>query len=124
MRAIPYRKDLLLKAKQLRKKSTLAEVLIWQRLKSKQLGFDFNRQKPLLNYIVDFYCLKLGLAIEIDGESHDFKGEYDEVRQEALENLGIKFLRFREKEVRTNLDGVVQKIRNYITKHPLKSRST
>ena len=66
-------------ARTLRNNSTLSEVLLWNHLKGKQMkGYDFHRQKPLDNYIVDFFCPKLRLIIEIDGESHLFKGKDDQ----------------------------------------------
>jgi very-short-patch-repair endonuclease len=58
------------------------------------LGYDFHRQKPLNEYIVDFFCNEIMLAIEIDGESHFGKEDHDETQQKKLENLGIRFLRF------------------------------
>jgi len=68
---IPYNPKLKQLARKLRNKSTKSEVLLWNYLKGKQIkGFDFHRQKPIGNYIVDFYCSELLLAIEIDGESH------------------------------------------------------
>ena len=80
------------------------------------LGYDFHRQKPINNYIVDFYCPKLQLAIEIDGfASHDLKPDYDKQRQTVLESKNIKFLRFTETEVRTNIEAVLYTIENYLT---------
>ncbi|WP_239022791.1 endonuclease domain-containing protein [Pontibacter mangrovi] len=79
-------------AKQLRQNSTLSEVILWNELKNKQLlGLDFDRQKPLDNYVVDFYCKELMLAIEIDGDSHDRSLAEDTARQRELENFGIRF---------------------------------
>ena len=74
----PYLKE---KAKELRNNSTLGEIVLWKKLKGKQCyGFDFHRQKPINNYIVDFYCNKLNLVIEVDGYSHNFKFEEDRIR--------------------------------------------
>lgn len=73
---------------------TLSEVLLWQELKGKQmLGYDFDRQKPIDNYIVDFYCKTLKLAIEIDGQSHENEevAVNDTKRQKRLESLGVQF---------------------------------
>jgi very-short-patch-repair endonuclease len=65
---IPYNPKLVSLAKQLRNNMTLSEVLLWDELKSKQLlGYEFDRQRPIDNYIVDFYCKDLQLVIEIDG---------------------------------------------------------
>ena len=71
---IPYKPELKELARQLRNSSTKAEIKLWIQLRRKQmLGFDFHRQKPLLDYIADFYCPELNLVIEIDGYSHDFE---------------------------------------------------
>lgn len=65
------------------------------------------RQKPIGNYIVDFYCSKLKLVIEIDGESHIGKEEKDEYRQKKIESIGISFLRFSDLDVKKNMNGVI-----------------
>ncbi len=78
------------------------------------LGYDFHRQKPLLNYIVDFYCPALQLVIEIDGITHDEKIEKDVIRQTEIEKHGVTLLRFWDKEVRTNIEGVLIKIQEWI----------
>lgn len=110
-----YRKDLKPLARELRNKSTLAEVLLWKHLKGRQrCGFDFHRQRPIGDYIVDFFAPRLRLAIEIDGDTRRFKCEEDEVRQRALESLGIRFLRFGDAEVKSNTLGIVAKIDAWI----------
>lgn len=80
------------------------------------LGFDFHRQKPIDQFIIDFYSSKLKLAIEIDGGSHETEEafEKDKARQEHLENLGIKFLRIKESAVRKNIRFVPDMIENWI----------
>ncbi len=94
---------------------TLSEVLLWKELKNKNLlGFDFDRQRPLGNYIVDFYCKELFLAIEIDGDTHIYRYEYDEKRQQELEKEGIHFLRFNDIEVKKNMTNVLRVISNWI----------
>ena len=85
------------------------------------IGFDFNRQKPIDNYIADFFCMKLRLVIEIDGASHNFQAEYDLKRQRNLEKLGLTVLRFTEKEVRRDIQNVLRSIAMWIegkTPHP------
>ena len=77
-------------------------------------GYDFHRQKPLGDYIVDFFCNELMLAIEIDGISHDGREKYDKQRQEELEKNGIKFLRFDDDEVFYNIEKVLNAIENWI----------
>jgi len=84
-------------------------VLLWNRLKNKQMrGYDFHRQKPQGNYVVDFYCPALMLVIEIDGSSHAMDGAYekDVVRQRELEAMRLSFLRFE--------DGVVKREMEYV----------
>ena len=108
----PYLKE---KARELRNNSTLGEILLWKKLKGKQCyGFDFHRQKPILNYIVDFYCYKLKLIIEIDGYSHNFKADEDKKRDFELTELGFTVLRFSEGEVRNNLDLVLNSLSTFI----------
>ena len=77
-------------------------------------GYDFHRQKPLDNYIVDFFCNELMLAIEIDGLSHIGKEKYDKKRQQRLESLGIRFLRFEDEEVFYNIGKVLSDIEKWI----------
>ncbi|MCB9317908.1 MAG: endonuclease domain-containing protein [Lewinellaceae bacterium] len=117
---IPYEPYLVDLARQLRKNMTLSEVLLWNQLKNKQmLGFDFDRQKPLDRYIVDFYCKDLQLAIEIDGTSHDGDEQFklDIKRQKTLELLGVHFLRFDDKDVKKNMTGVLFVIEEWIKKN-------
>jgi len=115
---ISYNPNLKELARQLRKNSTLSEVLLWQYLKGKQmLGYDFDRQKPLDNYIVDFFCNELMLAIEIDGDTHNYKIERDIKRQKRLEASGIRFLRFTDKDVKENIEGVVMMIGEWIRRN-------
>ncbi|HIA12093.1 MAG TPA: thiamine phosphate synthase [Flavobacteriales bacterium] len=112
---IPYDPRLKERARNLRNNSTLSEILLWQNLKGKQMkGFDFDRQRPIDNYIVDFYCKDLMLALEIDGSSHDNKFLYDARRQQKLESLGVRFLRFTDLEVKKNLRSVLRTIENWI----------
>lgn len=79
------------------------------------MGYDFHRQKPIDHYIVDFFCHDLMLAIEIDGCTHDFKYEYDQKREQRLHQLGIAVIHIQDKDVKTNLSGVVAYIKNWIT---------
>jgi very-short-patch-repair endonuclease len=115
---IPYNPELKSLAKDLRRNMTLSEVLLWNELKQKQmLGFDFDRQRPLRNYIVDFYCKELSLAIEIDGDTHIYKYDYDDERQRSLEKLGVHFLRFEDIEVKKNMNNVLRVIEDWIRKN-------
>ena len=109
-----YNPKLKILARELRRHGTLAEVLLWQRLNKRQRGYDFHRQKPIAEYIVDFFAPELMLVIEVDGSSHKLKGAEDEERQKELEALGIRFLRYKEALVRARLDAVVREIDHWI----------
>ncbi len=114
---LPYNKNLRDFSRYLRKNSTLSEILLWNELKNeKMLGYQFNRQKPIHRYIVDFYCKKLNLVIEIDGCSHGFEEVYlnDIKREEILKSIGLKFLRFDDMEVKLNRNNVLRVIKDYI----------
>ena len=114
---IPYNKNLKALARKLRKDMTFGEVLLWNELKEDKLwGFDFDRQRCLDNYIVDFYCKELTLAIEIDGRSHNFEEAIlkDEIRQTRLEGLGVKFIRFSEDEMKYNMQNVIRALEGKI----------
>jgi len=93
---------------------TKAEVHLWLQLKNKQIeGKRFLRQYSIKNYIVDFFCPERKLAIEIDGATHITKDEieYDKNRQKEIEDLGIKFLRFENMQVYSDMESVIYKIR-------------
>lgn len=117
---LPYNPKIKSLAGALRKNMIFAEVLLWNELKRKQmLGFDFDRQRPIDNYIVDFYCKDLKLAIEIDGISHDAEEVIinDEIRQKQLEKMGVRFLRFDDREVRKDMANILRVIEAWILKH-------
>ncbi|WP_196885848.1 endonuclease domain-containing protein [Aureivirga sp. CE67] len=114
---IPYNSELKELAKELRNKSTKSEILLWQKLKGKQLyGYQFSRQKPLLKYIVDFYCYDLNLVIELDGYSHQLDEVFEKDKQKTLdlEKQGLKILRFQDKDVFDDMENVILVIENYI----------
>ena len=122
----PYNKNLVELAKELRKNMTPAEKCLWQRIRLKSLGYTFFRQRPIYEYIVDFYCPSVDLVIEVDGEIHLGKEtkENDYVRDEHLRSLELFVLRFTNSEVLNNADKVVEKIRNQIRlSPPLKGRT-
>jgi len=88
---------------------------MWNILKNKQMrGYDFDRQKPLLNYIVDFFCYDLMLVIEVDGITHHDDGDRAEKRQKEIENYGVHFLRFDAMRVVKNTEEVLQVIEKWI----------
>lgn len=106
--SLPFNSKLKQRAKELRKAGNLAEVLFWQQVKNKKfIGLDFDRQKIIGNYIVDFYCKNLGVVIEIDGISHDDKEEYDEKRNAYLEGLGLRVIHIKDTAIKKNLEGVL-----------------
>ena len=117
MSKLPYNDDLKQKARQLRKAGNLSEVLLWQQLKGKQLlGLSFDRQKVIGNYIVDFYCSERKIIIEIDGESHNEKAEYDGLRDGYLQGLGLAVVRILDIDVKKNLQGVMEYLKNILGK--------
>ena len=106
---LPHNPSLQARARELRKAGNLSEVLFWKVVKNKQInGLDFDRQRVIGNYIVDFYCHQHALVIEIDGSSHDCKQEYDQVRDEYLQALGLQVLHVQDGAVKQNLAGVIE----------------
>ncbi len=81
--------------------------MLWQKIKNRALEVQFHRQVPMLDYIVDFYCHEIGLAIEIDGSSHEYKYFYDARRQGRLENEGVQFIRFSDSEIKQEMFSVL-----------------
>ncbi|KXO82600.1 hypothetical protein AYL20_00985 [Acinetobacter venetianus] len=116
-----YNKNLKLPSRDLRSNMTDAEQLLWQRLRRKQiLGLQFYRQKPILNFIVDFYCSAANLVIECDGGQHytEVGLEADQNRDYALSELGLLTLRFSNHQISTETDAVVEQIYR-VVKHRL-----
>ncbi len=113
------KKELQARRRALRKNMPKAEIILWSKLKNRQMhGERFLRQYSVDQYILDFYCPRLKLAIEVDGDSHFKAGaeEYDKARQEYIESFGVSFLRFLNTDVCENIDGVCQTIYNEIDK--------
>jgi len=109
----PYNKNLKFPSRDLRNNMTDAEQLLWQRLRRKQiLGLQFYRQKPILNFIVDFYCPAVNLIIECDGGQHytDEGLDADQNRDHTLSELGLITLRFSNHQILTEIDAVVEQI--------------
>jgi very-short-patch-repair endonuclease len=116
---IPYYRELVDRARELRSAGTPTEIKLWNRLKRRHVrGCDFHRQKALLRFIVDFYCCERMLAIEIDGASHDGRDDYDLHRQQLLEGHGVRFLRFTADEIDDDIDEVVRTIERWLDAHP------
>jgi len=109
--------DIKAHARNMRKRPTAAEKTLWRKLRNKQVrGYKFRRQHPIDRYIVDFYCREAGLVIEVDGSVHDSREatEYDDARQQFLENRGLTVLRFSNAKVINDNDGVMRCIKNYL----------
>ncbi|MDP6297560.1 MAG: DUF559 domain-containing protein [Candidatus Marinimicrobia bacterium] len=112
---VPYSPRLKQTARTLRKNMTLGEVILWQHIRRRQIkGYQFLRQKPIGEYVVDFFCKELMLAIEVDGESHEGRQREDEERQEKLKKLGVRFLRFQDSHVKQDLANVLKRIEIWI----------
>ena len=117
---LPYNMNLKEFSRQLRNHSTLGEILLWKKLRAGSvMRYSFNRQKPLNNYIVDFYCKPLNLVIEIDGGYHNgpIQQIKDKERQEILESMNLNFLRFPDQQVRKDIEMVINTIQNYIQEY-------
>jgi very-short-patch-repair endonuclease len=112
-----YDKDLKPVSQSLRRCATDAEKHVWARLRGKQLkGLQFYRQKVIGQYVVDFYCPKARLAIELDGGQHyeEAGREKDAIRDKALKGLGLTVLRFSDREVFADTDAVMEIIWSYL----------
>src|SRR5512141_1278553 len=96
-------KEKLERAKELRREMTPAEKVLWQELRANKLSVHFRRQQIIAGFIVDFYCHKAALVIEVDGDIHDLQQEEDSGREKALSEMGLKIVRFRNDEVLKNL---------------------
>ena len=107
---------LLKRAKELRSHMTIEEHRLWEYLRANRTnGFHFRRQQIIGVYIVDFYCHKANLVVEVDGQIHITQREYDFERDEQLASRGLTVLRFTNDEVNHNLEIVLEKIRSIIT---------
>lgn len=114
MRTVHNLKEAKGMRRNLRKKLTPQEIILWSRLRRNQTGYKFRRQHSIGKYIVDFYCPEKKLIIEVDGWQHEEQKVYDEERTKYFESLGLKVLRFWNNDVNDNLDGVFLKIEEYL----------
>lgn len=117
MAQVYNKKEYQARRRALRRSMPTAEIIRWAKLKNKQMqGKRFLRQYSVDQYVLDFYCPELKLAIEIDGDSHFMPGaqEQDKTRQEHIEAFGIRFLRFTNEDVCKNADGVCQTVYNAV----------
>ena len=113
-------RELVRRARVLRSNMTRAEIILWSRLRSKQInGYKFRRQQPLLDYIVDFYCDDLKLIIEVDGEiqSLNEKPKYDLKRDNILKINGYHIIRLTNLEIETEINSTINKIISYISEN-------
>ena len=114
---IPYNNKLKEVARHLRNNATKAERILWKSLSGKQcFGYDFHRQKPLGNFIVDFFCQELMLAIELDGVSHNQASVMgrDKEKEAFLNSLGITVLRFQDEEIYPDIRDALTEIERYV----------
>lgn len=114
---VRYLEELRTLSRNNRNNPTEAEHVMWRYLRKTK--HKFIRQKPILRFILDFYCSKLLLAIEIDGGSHDAKQNYDLERDKYLQNLNIKTIRFTNEEVLNNFNKVLERLLPLLTTKPL-----
>ncbi|GAB4333537.1 MAG: DUF559 domain-containing protein [Bacteroidales bacterium] len=115
---IPYNPRLKRFARDLRNNCTRSEALLWKYLKGKQMkGYDFHRQKPLGNFIADFFCHELRLVIELDGLSHLHEDVIarDKIKEQKLNEMGLTVLRFKDAEVFRDTENILRKIEAYIS---------
>ncbi len=112
--SLPYNPELKTRARELRKAGMLHEALMWNQLKRGQLnGLDFDRQKIIGNYIVDFFCAEKFVAVELDGPSHDGREGYDERRDSFLKSLGLTVIHIPVVDVLKNMEAVVEYLRHH-----------
>ncbi len=120
-KTLPYNANLKERAKELRKAGSLPEALLWNEIKNKKLnGLDFDRQKIIGNYIVDFFCASKFLVIEVDDKTHDFKVEYDKERDKYLKSLNLTVIHIPASDVLKSPDAVYQWLSNHpgVSRHP------
>ena len=114
MTKIFNRQDQKEKRRELRKNSTKAESILWDKLRDRRLlGYKFRRQYSVKHFVLDLYCPKFKLAIEVDGKSHDSEEakKYDKLRQEYIETLGIRFIRIKNEDVISDIENVLESIK-------------
>ena len=112
---LPKNKELLNRSRNLRKGYVLSEVIFWKQVRNKEFHqIDFDRQKIIGNYIVDFYIKSLGVVLEIDGSSHNDKEEYDEKRQLFLESLDLVVYRISDNRIKNDLGNVMKELEDFI----------
>ncbi|MDR2654802.1 MAG: DUF559 domain-containing protein [Oscillospiraceae bacterium] len=112
--ALPFNPNLKERARELRKAGNLCEIIMWRQFhKGNFKAYDFDRQKIIGNYIVDFFCVNCLCVIEIDGSSHNGKEEYDEERDAFFKSLGLNVIHIKAADVLHNLSGVMKMLREH-----------
>ena len=98
-------------AREMRKNLTPTEKLLWNELQNKKIcGYKFRNQHPIFRYILDFYCHKCLLAVDIDGDIHKSRKDYDDFSDNYLLSIGIKTLRFTNHDIINNMNGILEKL--------------
>ena len=111
----PVTKEKLQRARELRREMTPAERLLWQEVRAKKLGVRFRRQQVIAGFIVDFYCHKAALVVEVDGDIHDLQQEEDARRGKVLSEMGLRIVRFRNEDILKDLPAVVENIKGLVS---------
>ena len=112
---LPYNASLKRRAKALRKAGNFSEVVFWKEVRNKSFwNIDFDRQRIIGNYIVDFYVKALGLVVEMDGEIHNFQEEYDSKRERYLKDLGLKVFRISTTKILFDTENVMKDLEQFI----------
>jgi very-short-patch-repair endonuclease len=115
---LPYNPELKPRASTLRKAGNFPEVAFWLQVNKRQFhGLDFDRQRIIGNYIVDFYVKSLGLVIEIDGDSHEGREEQDNERENWLQQQGCRVIRFPARMVTNAMPHILEHIESFILEH-------
>jgi very-short-patch-repair endonuclease len=107
-------KKKLQRSRELRREMTPAEKLLWKEIRANKLGVHFRRQQVIAGFIVDFYCHKVDLVVEVDGDIHDLQQEEDARREKVLREMGLLIVRFRNEDVLKDLPTVVTRIKSLI----------
>ena len=108
-------REKLQRAREFRHDMTLSEKTLWQELRANKLGVHFRRQQIIAGFIVDFYCHRAALVVEVDGDIHDLQQEEDARREDVLREMGLTIVRFRNDDVLTDLSAIVGRIKSLIS---------
>jgi len=107
-------------ARTLRKRQTISEKIFWELIRDRKfMDLKFRRQHVIEGFVLDFYCHEIKLGIEIDGEIHKRRKDYDRIRQAIIESEGITILRVTNKQISDNKRSIINKMKNIIGKRPL-----